>query len=130
MVDNFVSYKCSFQTILLPEAGNNFTNVDASKIVVIQKISGDLEVITDPGWKWRGMGKITSYSRRDQFSFSSSLDQGKAIDESIQTRFNDGGHVLSNLFHSAERDDAVYAFFRRRDYRTGTLSGAWLIVRV
>lgn len=76
--------------IIVPQL---FTNVDAKEVVVIQKPSGDLEVITDPGWKWQGMGKITRYSRRDQFSFSSTTDQGKAVDESIQTRFNDGGHA-------------------------------------
>ncbi len=76
--------------IILPQL---FTNVDAKEIVVIQKIGGDLEVITDPGWKWQGLGKITRYARRDQFSFSASKDQGKSVDESIQTRFNDGGHA-------------------------------------
>lgn len=76
--------------IILPQL---FTNVDAKEIVVIQKPGGELEVITDPGWKWQGMGKITRYARRDQFSFSVSKDQGKAADESILTRFNDGGHA-------------------------------------
>ena len=76
--------------IILPQL---FVNVDAKEIVVIQKPGGDLEVITDPGWKWQGMGKVTTYSRRDQFSFSSVKDQGKVLDESIQTRFNDGGHA-------------------------------------
>lgn len=69
------------------------TNVDAKEIVVIQRISGQLDVIFDPGWSWQGMGKITRYSRRDEFSFSSVADQGKPRDESIQTRFNDGGHA-------------------------------------
>jgi regulator of protease activity HflC (stomatin/prohibitin superfamily) len=69
------------------------TNVDAKEIVVIQHIGGSLEVITEQGWKWQGMGKITRYARRDQFSFSAMADQGKAADESIQTRFNDGGHA-------------------------------------
>lgn len=76
--------------IIVPQM---FTNVDAKKIVVIQKISGELEVVTDPGWKWQGMGKITTYPRRDQFSFSANKDQGNPVDESIQTRFNDGGHA-------------------------------------
>jgi hypothetical protein len=68
-------------------------NVDAKDYVVIQSpISGDLNVFTEPGWKWRGFGKVTTYHRRDQFSFSSTADQGKPIDESIATRFNDGGH--------------------------------------
>ena len=76
--------------IILPQL---FTNVDAKEIVVIQRISGQLDVIADPGWTWQGMGKITHYSRRDEFSFSSIMDQGKPRDESIQTRFNDGGHA-------------------------------------
>ena len=68
-------------------------NVDAKDYVVIQSpISGELNVYTEPGWKWRGFGKVTTYQRRDQFSFSARADQGKAIDESISTRFNDGGH--------------------------------------
>lgn len=68
-------------------------NVDAKEIVVRQTVGGELEVYTDPGYKWRGFGKVTRYSRRDQFSFSSRTDQGKTLDESIQTRFNDGGHA-------------------------------------
>ena len=76
--------------IIVPQL---FTNVDAKQLVVIQKINGDLECVTEPGWKLQGMGKLTTYPRRDQYSFSSALDQGKPIDESIQTRFNDGGHA-------------------------------------
>lgn len=68
-------------------------NVDAKDVVIIQSpISGDLAVYTEPGWKWQGFGKVTSYPRRDQFSFSDRKDQGKQADESISTRFNDGGH--------------------------------------
>ena len=69
------------------------TNVDAKNIVVIQRLGGQLDVISEQGWTWQGMGKITTYPRRDQFSFSSTVDQGKPVDESIQTRFNDGGHA-------------------------------------
>jgi len=76
--------------IILPQL---FTNVDAKEIVVIQRISGQLDVIAEPGWTWQGMGKLTHYSRRDQFSFSEDKTQGKPVDESITTRFNDGGHA-------------------------------------
>lgn len=76
--------------IILPQL---WVNLDAKQIMVVQSpISGALTVHTDPGWKWQGMGKYTKYFRRDQFSFSSSKDQGKPVDESISTRFNDGGH--------------------------------------
>jgi len=76
--------------IIVPQL---FTNVDAKEIVVIQHVGGEMSVIAEPGWSWQGMGKITRYPRRDQYSFSSTLDQGKSVDESIQTRFNDGGHA-------------------------------------
>ena len=76
--------------IIVPQL---FTNVDAKEIVVIQRLGGKLDVIAEQGWTWQGMGKITRYPRRDQFSFSSTVDQGKPVDESIQTRFNDGGHA-------------------------------------
>ena len=67
-------------------------NLDAKNIMVIQSVGGDLNTFTEPGWKSQAFGKVTTYQRRDQFSFSSVKDQGKAIDESISTRFNDGGH--------------------------------------
>ncbi len=68
-------------------------NLDAKEVMIIQMpLSGELIVYTEPGWKWQGFGKVTTYPRRDQFSFSAVVDQGKAVDESIQTRFNDGGH--------------------------------------
>jgi hypothetical protein len=67
-------------------------NLDAKNLMVIQSIGGDLNTFTEPGWKSQAFGKVTTYQRRDQFSFSSVKDQGKAVDESISTRFNDGGH--------------------------------------
>jgi hypothetical protein len=68
-------------------------NLDAKNVMVIQSpIDGTLNVFTEPGWKWQGFGKVTIYPRRDQFSFSAKTDQGKANDESLSTRFNDGGH--------------------------------------
>ena len=76
--------------IIVPQL---FTNVDAKEIVVIQRLGGQLDVISEQGWTWQGMGKLTRYPRRDQFSFSATTDQGKPVDESIQTRFNDGGHA-------------------------------------
>lgn len=69
-------------------------NVPADQIVVIQSpISGDLTWYTTPGLKWQGLGKVTSYNRSFQYWFSRSLDQGKGKDESLETRFNDGGHA-------------------------------------
>lgn len=67
-------------------------NLDSKFIMVIQSVGGDLNTFIEPGWKTQAFGKVTTYKRRDQFSFSSVKDQGKALDESISTRFNDGGH--------------------------------------
>lgn len=79
--------------IIIPQM---FESNDARDIMVIQSPStGALAVYTDAGWKWQGMGKVTTYPRRDQFSFSARKGpDGKvtAPDETIQTRFNDGGH--------------------------------------
>lgn len=77
-----------------------FENVDAKDVVVIQSpISGDLSVYTEQGVKWQGFGKVTVYPRRDQFSFllpKAVVVDGKtenaSPDESIGTRFNDGGN--------------------------------------
>jgi len=72
---------------------NLWTNLDAHEIMVIQApVSGALHVYTDSGWKWQGFGKVTKYPRRAQYSFSAAKDQGKeGSDQSILTRFNDGG---------------------------------------
>lgn len=100
--------------IVLPQL---LTNVDAKEIVVIQKPGGELEVITDPGWKWQGLGKITHYSRRDQFGFSKSADQGKTTDESILTRFNDGGHAnISGTINWAMPLDAKSVIRLHKDF--------------
>ena len=74
-----------------------FENVDAKDVVVIQSpISGELSVYTEQGVKWQGFGKVTVYPRRDQFSFlvpkAPAEGAQPAPDESIGTRFNDGGN--------------------------------------
>lgn len=70
---------------------NLIETLDAKEVMVIQSVTGELTVYTDPGPKWQGFGKVTTYPRRDQYSFSSAKDQGAEIDLSIKTGFNDGG---------------------------------------
>jgi len=66
--------------------------LDAKDIMVIQSpFSGELSVYTDPGPKLQMWGKVTTYPRRDQYSFSSASNQGQPGDQSISTGFNDGG---------------------------------------
>lgn len=80
--------------VLVITATSLFVDVGASEIVVVQSpVSGKLTAYTDPGWEWQGMGSVTRYPRREQFSFSSVVDQGHTTDESILTQFNDGGHA-------------------------------------
>jgi regulator of protease activity HflC (stomatin/prohibitin superfamily) len=71
-----------------------FENVPADTIVVIQSpVSGDMTWYTSPGLKWQGFGQVTSYRKSFQYWFSSLADQGRKADQSIETRFNDGGHA-------------------------------------
>jgi len=72
-----------------------WVDVDASEIVVVQApISGKLSVYVDPGWKYQGFGTVTRYPRRAQFAFlvKREGEAHRETDESIATRFNDGGH--------------------------------------
>ena len=48
-------------------------NLDAKNIMVIQSVGGDLNTFTEPGWKMQMFGKVTTYQRRDQFSFIDNL---------------------------------------------------------
>lgn len=63
-------------------------------MVIQSPVSGDLAFYTTPGVKWQGFGKVTKYKKRSEFWFSSKGDQGKATDESLKIRFNDGGHAM------------------------------------
>lgn len=86
--------------VLIIGVNTAWVNVKANEIVVIQApVSGELTVATEPGWKWRGMGTTTAYPRRGHFSFSARKDQGNPSDESIATRFNDGGsgHISGTM---------------------------------
>lgn len=89
---------------LLASAGKFFEDVDASELMVVQSpMSGDLTVITDPGWAWQGFGTVTKYPRRNEFTFSdASCEKGVAAADGKQphqqassaglgVRFYDGG---------------------------------------
>ena len=75
-------------------ADNVVEVVDAGEIVVKQGFwTGELTIWTDPGPKLQLFGKCTHYKKSSQFWFSSSKDQGTPTDQSIQMRFNEGGHA-------------------------------------
>jgi len=70
---------------------NLWENVDAHEIMVVQSpIDGTLSVYTDPGVKWQGFGKVTTYPRRATYDFLAG--KGKDEGNSKKLRFNDGGH--------------------------------------
>lgn len=78
--------------IIVPQL---WENLDARHIMVIQSpVDGTLAVFTDPGVKWQGFGKVTTYPRRATYNFGM---QDK-LDNSKKLRFNDGGHA--NLYGS------------------------------
>jgi hypothetical protein len=72
------------------------TTVDANEIVVKQDFAdGQLQVWdgrSQAGWRWTWGGRTTRYPQSRTYWYSARTDEGKAVDESIKVRFNDGGH--------------------------------------
>ena len=74
--------------------GSLVESVDAGEVVVMQDpIDGDLHIWKSPGLYYQNFGKTTHYKKSFQFWFSNMKDQGEDRDQSIQVRFNDGGHA-------------------------------------
>ncbi len=74
-------------------SGKLIENVDNSEIVIIQSVfTGKVSVYTSPGPVFQGFGISTHYKKSNQFWFSKKTDEGRAEDQSIKIRFNDGGH--------------------------------------
>ncbi len=63
-------------------------NLDASHVMVIQKLDGTLDCYTEPGPKWQGLGDVTRYPRRGTYKFDVHTDK---VDEGKGLQFNDGG---------------------------------------
>lgn len=90
-----------FACLIIPFACT--ATVGAEEIVVLQSVSGDLTVWTEPGWKYQGLGSITRYKRSAQFDFTSATEDHKAKsddekktakhDNTIGIRFNDQGEA-------------------------------------
>jgi regulator of protease activity HflC (stomatin/prohibitin superfamily) len=80
--------------VLMWASGNLFEHMNADEHMVVQSpVSGTLTWHHSAGIKWQGFGRVVHYRKRRQFWFSNRTDQGKKLDESIQVRFNDGGHA-------------------------------------
>ena len=77
--------------ILILFSGKIVENVDNSEIVIIQSVfSGKISIYTTPGPVLQAFGTATHYKKSSQFWFSKIKDEGRAIDQSIKIRFNDG----------------------------------------
>lgn len=77
---------------------NSVTTVAADEIVVKQNFfDGKLQVWSSPGVHWQNFGRLTTYKRSAQYSFDITPadprdKDSKPKDDTIQVRFNDGGH--------------------------------------
>jgi regulator of protease activity HflC (stomatin/prohibitin superfamily) len=79
--------------IVLLTSGMIVETVDADKAVSIQNaLTGNITWYTDPGPKLQLYGKVTTFKKSFLYSFSAKKDQGSEADQSIEVRFNDGGH--------------------------------------
>src|SRR5262245_32969205 len=74
--------------VMLFFGGSLFESVDASEIVLIQSLGGNLNWHTQPGWVWQGFGKVTRYPKRGIIRFQPSGGEG-AADERLPIVFND-----------------------------------------
>jgi hypothetical protein len=91
----------AFAVIGIP---NLIENQDASELLVIQSLTGELTVFTEPGPHYQGFGKVTYYPRQAQYSFCSTPNkEGETLCDNANStakklRFNDGGHANLNGF--------------------------------
>lgn len=63
-------------------------NLDASHVMVIQKLDGTLDCYTEPGPKWQALGDVTKYPRQGTYKFETHT---KDVDDGKKLQFNDGG---------------------------------------
>lgn len=74
-------------------SGNLFQNVNADEIVVIQApFSGTLTWHTEPGTKWQGFGRVTTYPKRGIYYFKNVDANVEGAVKKYNVRFNDGAH--------------------------------------
>jgi hypothetical protein len=62
-------------------------DVKSGEIVVIQSVTGELKVVTEPGPTWQWFGTVTRYPRRNEFTF------GSKESPPLKVRFYDGGQA-------------------------------------
>lgn len=76
--------------VLASLGGRLVENVDASEIVLIQSLGGNMSWHTQPGWVGQWFGKVTKYQKRGIIRFQPPAEQGSA-DLRLPIVFNDAG---------------------------------------
>lgn len=73
-------------------------DLDSSEVMVIQSVSGELKVYTEPGWHYQGFGSVTKYKRRSEFTFVDAVCLPKGSTQrptgGLNIRFYDGGSAM------------------------------------
>lgn len=87
----FIFLSIIFFIVLYWGSGQIYVDVDAGDIAVIQApFSGDLKVRKEAGFAYRGLGKVTTYKKSNQYWFSA---KEKQEGNPIEVKWNDGGHA-------------------------------------
>lgn len=73
-------------------SGSLFENLNASEQMIVQYPNGNMETFTTPGIKPQWLGKVTKYDKRANYDFLAAERGAKTGNQSIEVRFNDGGH--------------------------------------
>lgn len=97
---------------------NLIVDVPAGKYIVKQSFgSGNLEVFSEPGWKWQGYGELTKYDRSRQLWFARKVHDrtDKVIDRSLSIRFSDGGtaRIHGSLRYDLPSGDKLIELHKR-----------------
>lgn len=58
---------------------------------VLQSVSGNVSIIDEPGYYYKGFGSVWTYPRTLEGVYSAHIDEGGEKDTSIQVTFNDAG---------------------------------------
>ena len=93
--------------IFLSASGSMLEHMNATEIMVIQSLDGDLTWYTQAGYHVQALGTVTKYPKRTQYWFDANPDTGDGTDQSIKVRFNDGGegHVSGSIAWEIPTDD-------------------------
>lgn len=65
---------------------------------IYQSVTGNVQVIDNSGYYWKGFGTVWTYPRAVQAYYSQHPDEGGSKDWSVRVTFNDGGTAQISTF--------------------------------